>query len=119
LTLQEELQEIKKFLKKVFGRKFSELSLNIMAVSILLIYFIDISFRDQLHNYLATTDDGRIFIILFGILTGIFYSLFHAFSKKEKANIHKSWMLYFAMTLQFLVAMFALIRSITIEEISV
>lgn len=119
MTIKEELEFIKEFLKKIFGRKFNELSLYIMGLSILLIYFIDRSFNDQLHHYLETTEDGRVFIILFFMLLGIFYSLYHAFSKAKKTDWQKTWMLYFAMTLQFFVAMIALFRSIEVKEISV
>lgn len=119
MTLREELEEIKGFLKKVFGKKFNEMSLYVMGLSILLIYFIDRSFNDQFHNYLENTEDGRVFIILLFMLLGILYSLYHAFSKTKKTNWQKTWMLYFAMTLQMAIATIALIQSVEIKEISI
>lgn len=119
MTIKEEFELFKKFLKQYFGKRFDELSLYVMGLSILVIYFVDRSFNDKLHDYLSSTEDGRVFIILFFMLLGIFYSLYHAFSKTKKTKWQKTWMLYFAMTLQLFVAIFALVRSIQVKEISI
>lgn len=119
MTENDEIEGFKKFLIKIFGKTFDELSLYVMSISTLLLYFVDKNFRNELHNYLKYTDDLRVFMILIGMLIGIFYSLFHAFSRSKKKFSHKSWMLYFGMSLQFAVAMVALFYSLQTEHVSV
>ena len=119
MTEFEELNAFKKILIKVFGKNFDELSLYVMSASSLLIYLIDSSFRSDFHNYLRTTDDLRVFLILIYMLIGLSYSIFHAFSKKYKRKSHKSAMLYFALTLQAFVAFTAFYLSMENDSIPI
>lgn len=121
MTIQEEFEEIKKFFKwiskKIFGKVYDELSLYVMSISFILILVLDRnSFSDLIY---LSKQDLRFYIIIPGFIYGIILSIYHVFTDRKKTSISKSWMLYFALTLQMLVAMIALSYALYDDSISI
>ncbi len=120
MTIKEELEEIKSFFKwitsKIFGKVYDEIALYVMSMSFIMILFFDDNLISDL-EYLSRTD-SRFYFIYAGILIGILFSIYHAFSKKKKTVFAKGFMLHFALSLQLIVAMIALFYAINDDEVS-
>ncbi|GAB5409724.1 MAG: hypothetical protein BalsKO_20890 [Balneolaceae bacterium] len=121
MTIREELEEIKNFFKwiirRVFGKVYDELSLFVISLSFILILILN---KNSILDLLFLADkDFRIYIVVLGFIYGIFYSIYHVFTDKEKSENSKTWMLFFALTLQLLVAIIALSYTLIDDSASI
>jgi len=84
--------------KGFFLPTFSELSLFMMSVSFLLVFFFNESLRSRIFKILdKPSHDPRIVMLLLFFGAGLFLSLYHVFTEREKTNPEKYAMLFFAV----------------------
>lgn len=123
MTIQEEFEEIKSFLKwifkKLFAKEFDELSFYVISISLILVYLLEPSLKSDFFKLANFSKDVRIYLVIPGLIIGIIYSVYHVFSKKKKSTNSKEWMLYLALTVQLLIAMFGLFYSNNNDEVSI
>lgn len=123
MTLEEELKEIKGFVKwitkKLFARVYDELTFYVMSISLMLIYLSDPRLQSDFIALVNRSEDYRLYLIIPGLIVGIFYSIYHVFTNKKKSANSKEWMLYLALTLQLLTALFGLFYSINNDDVSI
>lgn len=85
---------------ELFVPRYDELSLFLMSTSFLLVFFLDPELQDIARKFLVTEFDPKLFpfyalFVLF--LSGVAFSLFHAFTNIRKTDAEKTAMLYFAV----------------------
>lgn len=81
-----------------FFPTYNELSLSMMSLSFLLIFFSTESLRSKLFNFLSAPGDRGSKVLLFLFFTaGLVLSLYHVFTKREKTFAEKQAMLFFAV----------------------
>lgn len=76
---------------------YDELSLFLMAVTLILLYIVNITMRVQIHNWISEYSNAWIYIIGAIFLCGLGLSVYHAFTKIEKTDVEKWGMLVFAV----------------------
>jgi hypothetical protein len=76
---------------------YDELSLFLMAVTLILLYIVNITMRVQIHNWISEYSNAWVYIIGAIFLCGLGLSVYHAFTKIEKTDVEKWGMLVFAV----------------------
>jgi hypothetical protein len=76
---------------------YDELSLFLMAVTLILLYVGNGQMRDQINYFLTHVRDARIFVLAFMFLAGLALCLYHVFTLREKTDFEKKVMLLFAV----------------------
>jgi hypothetical protein len=76
---------------------YDELSLFLMAITLILLFVANTSFQEQIHKWNGRFSDGRVFIAAVILLSGMGLSIYHVFTTREKTDIEKWIMLLFAV----------------------
>jgi DNA-directed RNA polymerase subunit RPC12/RpoP len=76
---------------------YDELSLFLMAITLILLFVTNTSFQEQIHKWNERFSDSRIFIAGVILLAGMGLSIYHVFTTREKTGIEKWIMLLFAV----------------------
>jgi len=76
---------------------YDELSLFLMAITLILLCVTNASLQEQIHKWNERFHDGRVFIAGVIILAGMGLSIYHVFTTREKTDIEKWIMLLFAV----------------------
>jgi hypothetical protein len=76
---------------------YDELSLFLMATTLILLYIANTTMRKQIHNWIAGHNDVLVYIMGAIFLCGLGLSVYHAFTKREKSDAEKWGMLIFAV----------------------
>jgi hypothetical protein len=85
-------------IKGFFLPTFSELTLFMMGVAFVLVFFSTESLRSEIYKWVNASDDiltNIILLVFFG--AGLGLSLYHVFAEREKTRIEKYAMLFFAV----------------------
>ena len=84
---------------------FSPLSLFMMSISFLLVFFFTESLKNKLSEFLVKLDDDIILLLFF--TAGLVLSLYHVFSERQITRIEKHAMLFFAVLSNGICGIFA------------
>lgn len=76
---------------------YDELSLFLMAATLILLYATNAPMREQIYYLMTKVHDGRVFVIAVLFLCGLCLSIYHIFTTREKTDFEKSVMLIFAV----------------------
>jgi hypothetical protein len=76
---------------------YDELSLFLMAVTLILLYIMNTSMRVQIHNWISEYSNAWFYLIGAIFLCGLYLSIYHVFTKREKTDVEKWGMLIFAV----------------------
>lgn len=76
---------------------YDELSLFLMAITLIILFVTNASFQEQIHKWNEKFSDGRVFIAGVILLAGMGLSIYHVFTTREKTDIEKWIMLFFAV----------------------
>jgi hypothetical protein len=76
---------------------YDELSLFLTAATLILLYVVNTTMRIQIHLWLAQHNDVWVYIIGTIFLCGLFLSVYHVFTTREKTEAEKWGMLIFAV----------------------
>jgi hypothetical protein len=76
---------------------YDELSLFLMAATLILLGATNATMREQLYKGITVFHDLRVYIVVAIFLGGIALSLYHVFTTREKTNYEKIVMLFFAV----------------------
>lgn len=86
---------------KVFANvlipRYNEISLFLMSIAFVLLFFTNADLRIESHEFLFENFDPRSYIALAFFVIGILYSLFHVFTTLQKTDWEKTTMLFFAV----------------------
>lgn len=77
---------------------YDELSLFLMAVTLILLYIVNTTMRVQIHNWIAEHSNTWVYIIGAIFLCGLYLSVYHVFTTREKTEVEKWGMLIFAVS---------------------
>jgi len=76
---------------------YDETSLFVMSITFVLLYLVNKTMRTDLHKLVSHDSDIRLIIVAICFVAGILFSIFHAFSRREKKFGEKTAMLLFAV----------------------
>ncbi len=76
---------------------YDELSLFLMAATLILLYVGNSQIRSSIHYFLTHAKDTRVFVLGLVFLFGLCLCLYHVFTRREKTNFEKSIMMLFAV----------------------
>ncbi|MCJ7730365.1 MAG: hypothetical protein MUO27_10885, partial [Sedimentisphaerales bacterium] len=76
---------------------YDELSLFLMAATLILLYATNAPMREQIYKLMTKVHDGRVFVIAVLFLCGLCLSIYHIFTTREKTDSEKNLMLLFAV----------------------
>jgi hypothetical protein len=76
---------------------YDELSLFLMAATFILLGATNATMREQIYKWITASDDVRVYILAVIFLGGLFLSLYHVFTIREKTKFEKMAMLFFAV----------------------
>jgi hypothetical protein len=76
---------------------YDELSLFLMAITLILLCVANASFQEQIYKWSGEFHDGRVFVAAAILLSGMGLSIYHVFTTREKTDIEKWIMLLFAV----------------------
>ncbi len=77
---------------------YDELALFLMAATLILLYIVNTTMREQIHNWTTEHSNNTWFYIAAAIfLFGMGLSIYHVFTTREKTDIEKWVMLIFAI----------------------
>ncbi len=76
---------------------YDELSLFLMAATLILLYATNTPMREQIYYLMTKVHDGRVFVIAVLFLCGLCLSIYHIFTTREKTDSEKNVMLIFAV----------------------
>ena len=76
---------------------YDELSLFLMAATLILLYFVNTAMRVQIHNWISEYSNAWVYIIGAIFLCGLYLSVYHVFTTREKTEAEKWGMLIFAV----------------------
>jgi hypothetical protein len=76
---------------------YDELSLFLMAVTLILLYVANIPMREQIHKWMARHHDIWVYIVAAAFLCGLGLSIYHVFTTRNKTDLEKWGMLIFAV----------------------
>jgi hypothetical protein len=80
-----------------FIPSYDELSLFLMAVTLILLYAANAPLRDDIHKLIMESHDVRVYAIAVVFLCGMGLSIYHIFTTREKTGFEKNMMLFFAV----------------------
>ena len=92
-----ELTELEKEALGFFIPTYDELSLFLMAVTLILLYAGNSGMRDLFRYATSHIREFGVFIFLFAFLAGLGLSLYHVFTSREKKSYEKIIMMFFAV----------------------
>ncbi len=95
--------------RRWFIPKYDELTIFMMTVALLLLFFFDGSFRGKVFWLVAEfgSDAFRVVILILLFLAGGLLSVYHVFTERRKTSIEKGAMLFFAVMTNALCGMLA------------
>jgi hypothetical protein len=95
--------------RRWFIPKYDELTIFMMTVALLLLFFFDNSFRSGVTWLVAESgrDAFRVVILILFFLAGGLLSIYHVFTERRKTKIEKGAMLFFAVMTNALCGMLA------------
>jgi len=76
---------------------YDELSLFLMATTLVLLYFVNTTMQVQIHNWISEYSNVWVYIIGTIFLCGLYLSIYHVFTTREKTEAEKWGMLIFAV----------------------
>jgi hypothetical protein len=84
---------------------YDELSLFLMAITLILLFATNASMREQIYNLMVEAYDGSyhghhygdVYAVAAFFLCGLCLSIYHIFTKREKTDFEKKIMLFFAV----------------------
>jgi hypothetical protein len=76
---------------------YDELALFLTAATLILLYLVNTTMREQIHNWLAGHNYAWVYIVGAIFLSGLGLSVYHVFTKREKTDVEKWGMLIFAV----------------------
>jgi len=76
---------------------YDELSLFLMAVTLILLYFVNALMREWVYKLVTEPHDGWVYILALIFLGGLGLSLYHVFTTRAKTLAEKYLMLFFAV----------------------
>jgi DNA-directed RNA polymerase subunit RPC12/RpoP len=76
---------------------YDELSLFIMAITLILLYITNSTMRGQIHKWMITQHSIWAYILAVIFVCGLCLSIYHIFTTREKTDIEKWGMLLFAV----------------------
>ena len=80
---------------------YDEMSLFLMSVTLILLYAVNIPFREQIYNLVATSFNHRYFLYVIAaaaiLISGMAVSIFNVFTSRDKTDTEKWIMLIFAV----------------------
>lgn len=76
---------------------YDELSLFLMATTLFLLYFANTTMQAQIHNWFSRYGSEWVYIIGIIFLCGLYLSVYHVFTTREKTEPEKWGMLIFAV----------------------
>jgi DNA-directed RNA polymerase subunit RPC12/RpoP len=76
---------------------YDELSLFLMATTLILLYFVNTTMRVQIYNWISEYGSEWVYIIGIIFLCGLYLSVYHVFTTREKSEPEKWGMLIFAV----------------------
>jgi DNA-directed RNA polymerase subunit RPC12/RpoP len=98
---------------------YDELSLFLMAITLILLYVANALMREQIHKWMATHQDIWVYIVATIFLCGFGLSIYHVFTTREKTDAEKWGMLIFAVltnAISGIVAGLYVLRSATTQN---
>jgi hypothetical protein len=76
---------------------YDELSLFLMAATLILLYAMNAPMREQIYYSMTKVHDVRVYAIAVFFLCGLCLSIYHIFTTREKTDFEKKVMLFFAV----------------------
>lgn len=76
---------------------YDELTLFLMAITLIILCIANASFQEQIHKWIGRFHDGRVFVAGTILLAGMGLSIYHVFTAREKTDFEKWIMLFFAI----------------------
>jgi hypothetical protein len=76
---------------------YDELSLFLTAATLILLYTVNTTMRIQIHNWISEYSNALVYIIGTIFLCGLYLSVYHVFTTREKTEAEKWGMLIFAV----------------------
>jgi FtsH-binding integral membrane protein len=76
---------------------YDELSLFLMAATLILLYVANVPMREQIHKWMARHHDIWVYIVAAVFLCGLGLSIYHIFTTRNKTDLEKWGMLIFAV----------------------
>jgi hypothetical protein len=76
---------------------YDELSLFLTAATLILLYAVNTTMRVQIHNWIYKYSNAWFYIIGAIFLCGLYLSVYHVFTAREKTEVEKWGMLIFAV----------------------
>jgi hypothetical protein len=76
---------------------YDELSLFLTAVTLILLYVVNATMREQIHNWVVVHNYVWVYIMGAIFLCGLGLSVYHVFTKREKTDVEKWGMLIFVV----------------------
>jgi DNA-directed RNA polymerase subunit RPC12/RpoP len=76
---------------------YDELSLFLMAATLILLYVLNTTMREQINNWITSHNDSWVYIFGVIFLCGLYLSVYHVFTTREKTDVEKWGMLIFAV----------------------
>jgi hypothetical protein len=76
---------------------YDELSLFLMAATLILLYIVNTTMRVQIHNWISEYSNVSVYIVGAIFLCGLCLSIYHTFTNREKTDVEKWGMLIFAV----------------------
>jgi hypothetical protein len=76
---------------------YDELSLFLMATTLILLYVLNSTMREQVNNWITSHNDFWVYIFGAIFLCGLYLSVYHVFTTREKTEVEKWGMLIFAV----------------------
>jgi hypothetical protein len=95
---------------RLFVPRYDELSLFLMSLSFLLIYFTDSDIHSIAYTMFVTEfhwQNFPFYVLLLLFLSGLAFSIYHVFTSKRKTPGQKTAMLYFAVMVNALAGFMA------------
>jgi len=76
---------------------YDELSLFLMAVTLVLLYVVNVPTREDIYKLITKSHDVRVYMMAVIFLGGMCLSIYHVFTAREKTSFEKMLMLFFAV----------------------
>jgi hypothetical protein len=85
---------------------YDELALFLMAATLILLYIVNSSMREQVYKWIASRNEG-VYLLMFFFLIGMGLSIYHIFTKRDKSDAEKWIMIIFAVLANAVTAIIA------------
>lgn len=94
---QDDLAELWREKAGWFVPTYDELSLFLMAVTLILLYAANAPMREQIYKSMTKVHDVRLYAVAVLFLCGLCLSIYHIFTTRERTDFEKKIMLLFAV----------------------